>query len=50
MAHAVRAVRKASVSTLPRGVVVTALALMSWGLVLAGWKAVTVSFNLLLGA
>ena len=49
MAHAVRVVRKASLSTLPRGMIVTALALMSWGLVLAGWKAVTLSFSLLLG-
>lgn len=49
MAHAMRTVGKASVATLPRGIIVTALALMSWGLALAGWKAVTRSFSLLLG-
>jgi hypothetical protein len=49
MAHAVREVRKASASTLPRGMVITALALMSWGLVIAGWKAATLTFSFLIG-
>lgn len=50
MAHAVREVRKASASILPRGVVITALALISWGLVIAGWTAASLTFSFLMGA
>ena len=35
---------------LPRGLVIAALAVMSWGLVLAAWNAISVSFAFLLGA
>ncbi len=35
---------------LPRGLVVAGLALLSWGLVVAAWQAITLSFGFLLGA
>lgn len=35
---------------LPRGVVVAGLALLSWGLVVAAWHAIALSFRFLLGA
>lgn len=49
MAHQTH-VRTGSASAVPRGVVIAALALMSWGLVLAAWTFVTNSFGFLLGA
>ncbi len=35
---------------LPRGLVLAGLALLSWGLVVAAWQAITQSFRFLLGA
>lgn len=50
MAHQshVRMVHKAVV--LPRGLVAAGLALLSWGLVVAAWQTITLSFRFLLGA
>ncbi len=51
MAHQSQGINVSTQSfALPRGIVITILALMSWGLVLAAWKAVSLSFGFLLGA
>jgi hypothetical protein len=50
MASQVRTARNSAAAGIPRGVLITVLALLSWGLVLAAWKAVSLSLTTLLGA